>query len=64
MTPIYRSYNAGDLIYEATDQSDRVLLIRTGEVDFFRVKMPICNFNRRRDFWQIGQILKALALSR
>ena len=64
MTPIYRSYNAGDLIYEATDQSDSVFLIRTGEVDFFRVKMPICNFNRRRDFWQIGQILKALALSR
>ena len=64
MTPIYRSYNAGDLIYEATDQSDSVFLISTGEVDFFRVKMPICNFNRRRDFWQIGQILKALALSR
>ena len=64
MTPIYRSYNAGDLIYEATDQSDSVFLIGTGEVDFFRVKMPICNLNRRRDFWQIGQILKALALSR
>ena len=41
MTPIYRSYNAGDVIYEAPDQSDSVFLIHNGEVDIFCVKMPI-----------------------
>jgi len=33
MTLIYTSYNAGDVIYEASDQFDSVFLTHAGEVD-------------------------------
>lgn len=58
--PVYRSYNAGDVIYHAKDISDSVFLVHTGAVDILsRYNVQLATLGEGEIFGEIGQILKA-----
>jgi hypothetical protein len=45
MAPVYCSYKAGDIIYEAKENADSVFLIHTGEVNIVsRIQLAIATF--------------------
>ncbi|MDG2406409.1 MAG: cyclic nucleotide-binding domain-containing protein [Paracoccaceae bacterium] len=60
MTPVYRSYKAGDIIYEAKENADSVFLIHTGEVDIVsNYNAYLATLGQGEMFGEISQILKA-----